>query len=141
MNEMQTCNSYGIRRERQEAVPAHYLPSDIKIDTSSFMGIDEKIWPDRFRNKPTPVFAVGSSTLKLITSKPILVSVHLEDGIFIAENETLGLYGIGDTQEEAIEELKSHILYFYQYYKQMDWSQLIGEAIRLKALYERLFLD
>ena len=73
--------------------------------------------------------------------KPLFAHLYFEDGLFFAENETLLLYGTGTTQEEAIEDLGLHIIHFYQYYKDLDWSQVTGDAIRLKRIHEGLLVE
>ena len=63
--------------------------------------------------------------------KPISVRVYFDDGLFFAENEALLLYGTGTSPDEAITDLGLHIIHFYQYYKNLDWSQITGDALRL----------
>ena len=68
--------------------------------------------------------------------KPILVNVHHDGDLFFAENETLNVYGTGDTPQNAIHDLVMHIVHFFKYYKNIDESKLMGNALKLKALYQ-----
>ncbi len=75
------------------------------------------------------------------TTNPLSVRIYFENGFFFAENETLFLYGTGMSPDEAIEDLGLHVIHFYRYYKDLDWSQVTGDARRLKRLYEGLLIE
>lgn len=134
-------DSYQVREERQDYLPANYLHSEVRVDTAK-----EIVGEDLLRSLPsrqhmTPLWSVGTHGKRFKTVKPLSVRVYFEEGLFFAENETLFLYGTGMSPEEATEDLGSHVIHFYQYYKALDWSQVTGDAIRLKRLYEGLLLE
>ena len=76
-----------------------------------------------------------------LTSRPIKVHVFRDGDLFFAENETLSVCGTGDSAWDAVEELESHIIHFYGYYKELPSERLIGEAKRLKNSYENLLTE
>ena len=65
----------------------------------------------------------------------------LEDNLFFAESETLVVVGTGESITEAIDDLGKQIIHFYKYYKNLSRDKVIGDAVRLKRLYETLFVD
>jgi len=43
--------------------------------------------------------------------------------------------------ESALQDLCLHITHFFEYYKKFDKSELIGDALRLKELYQNLLIE
>jgi hypothetical protein len=122
-------------------MPAHYIHSGVGIDTAA-----EIVGEDLLQNLPsrrlmTPLWTVETPEKSFKMTKPISVRVYFDDDLFFAENDTLLLYGSGISPEEAIVDLELHIIHFYQYYKSLDWSQVTGDAKRLKSLYENLLIE
>jgi thioredoxin reductase len=76
-----------------------------------------------------------------VPSRPISINIYCDDDLDFAENENLAVCGTGNNIEDAIENLKKHIVHFYEYYRKMDEDKLIGEALRLKDLYADLFIE
>lgn len=72
---------------------------------------------------------------------PIKVRIYSEDNLFFAENETLVIIGTGSSAPEAMNDFCSHIIHFYHYYKKLSWDKVTGDAVRLKKLYEALFIE
>jgi len=141
MNYITPMDSYQVREERQEYLPTNYRHSDVKIDTAK-----EIVAEDLFQSLPSrklmaPLWSVGFFEKRFRMVKPIAVRVYFDDGLFFAENDALLLYGTGMSPEEAIEDLGSHIIHFYHYYRNLDWSKATGDAIRLKRLYENLLSE
>lgn len=141
MSSLALQDSYQIREERQEYIPINYRSARMSVETAN-----EIVGSDLIRNLPphrllAPLWSVSALDRRYKLIKPLLVRVYLEDGLFFAENETLLLFGNGITREEAIEDLSQHIVHFYHYYKNLDWSQLIGDARRLKMIYEDLLSE
>jgi len=141
MNYVATVDSYQVREERQEYLPTNYHHSEVKVDTAKEIVIEEILRSLPSRRLVTPLWSVGTPDKRYKLVKPLSVHIYFDDGLFFAENETLFLYGAGMSPEEAIEDLGFHIIHFYQYYKNLDWSQVTGDAIRLKKLYEGLLLE
>ncbi|MDH5218714.1 MAG: hypothetical protein OEX19_13515 [Gammaproteobacteria bacterium] len=75
----------------------------------------------------------------LRSDKPVEIIITNEDGIFFASSESLNIEAEGDTISESIEDFSQHVFYFYSYYTGKDASEVMGNAIRLKELYENHF--
>jgi len=76
----------------------------------------------------------------VVSDKPVLVIVAFEEGQYYATNETLDLFGVGDSITAAIEDLSHHIVHFYKYYSNIDLAELSGRAIELKNIYQNFAL-
>lgn len=92
-------------------------------------------------NFSTFLFLIKMKTKAYIANKPISINVYCEDELYFAENENIAVCGTGNNSEDAIEDLKKHIIHFYEYYKKMDKNKLMGEALRLKDIYADLFIE
>jgi len=141
MNSVTMVDSSEVREERQEYLPLNYRRAEANVDTAK-----EIIGGDLFQSLPqrklvTPLWSVGIPGKRFRTARPIAIRVYFEDGLYFAENDTLLLYGTGASPEEAITDLGFHIIHFYQYYCKLDWSQVTGDAVRLKRLYENLLFE
>lgn len=88
-----------------------------------------------------PLWTIHTKTKKLTVSKPIKVKIYLEDNLFFVENETLVVVGTGKSIADAIDDFGRQIIHFYKYYKRLSWDRVIGDAERLKGLYETLFIN
>ena len=140
MNYITPMDSYQVREERQEYLPTNYRQSEINVDTAKEIVGEDLLQSLPSRKLVTPLWSVGILGKRFRTVKPIAVRVYFDDGLFFAKNEALLLYGTGMSPDEAITDLGLHIIHFYQYYKNLDWSQITGDALRLKKLYEGLLL-
>lgn len=79
---------------------------------------------------------------KLYTSfKPISVNLHRNGNFYFATNDSLNICGNGNSIQEAIDDLASHIVYYFHYYGDLRDDQLTGDAIRLKHLYANLLVE
>lgn len=110
-------------------------------------GTGEERKPDRaFKNIvahgfDAPLWTIPTKTKKYKVSKPIKVKIYHEDNLFFAESETLVVIGAGESITDAIDDLGKQIIHFYKYYKRLPWNRVTGDAVRLKGLYETLFVD
>ena len=134
-------DTYEVREERREYLPPNYRHAEVKVDTAK-----EIIGNELFRLLParklmTPLWSVEIPGKRFRTLKPIAIRVYFEDGLYFAENDTLILYGTGISPEEAITDLGLHIFHFFQYYRDLEWFQVTGDAVRLKRLYENLLSE
>jgi hypothetical protein len=141
MNTASMVDSYLVKEERREYLPTNYGHAETKIDTAAEIVGEELLQSLSHRKLITPLWSVGTPDKRFRTMKPIAIHVYFDDGLFVAESDTLLLYGTGISPEEAIEELGLHIIHFHEYYKNLDWSQVAGEGLRLKGLYENLLLE
>jgi len=87
-------------------------------------------------NKPIWNLEVEGKLIKL--KKPVTFYIHKKGNSYFAENETLNVYGIGQSLIEAIDQAKQHISYFYSYYKTLDQEKVIGQGEELKNIYREL---
>lgn len=88
-----------------------------------------------------PLWSIPTRTGRYKVSKPIKVNIYIEDTLFFAENETLVVIGTGASITDAVDELCKQIIHFYKYYNKLSWDKVTGDAIRLKGLYETLFVN
>ncbi|MFH1230855.1 MAG: hypothetical protein V1709_05095 [Planctomycetota bacterium] len=88
-----------------------------------------------------PLWRLSTGTKKFYTPKPISVKIYRDGAFFFAENEALVLCGTGNTPGDALKDLTQHIIYFFNYYQNLNELQLIGDAIRLKNIYTNLLVE
>lgn len=132
---------YPVNDVERELVPADSPLSPFPIETA------KERMPDReFKNKSIhsqnyPLWTITSPVKKYKLFKPIKVRIYSEDELFLAENETLVVFGAGETIDEAINDFCKHVIHFYHYYKHLSWEKVTGDAVRLKKIYETLFAE
>lgn len=88
-----------------------------------------------------PLWSIGTRIKKYKVPKPVKVNIYMEDNLFFAESESLVVVGTGESITDAIDDFGKQIIHFYKYYKKLSWDKVIGDAERLKGLYETLFVD
>lgn len=88
-----------------------------------------------------PIWSVTDRTKKREFLKPITAHIYNAEGVFFAENETLVVVGTGSSSAEAIDDMCKHILHFHQYYRTLPLDKVTGDAVRLKKVYETLFVE
>ncbi|MCX6640894.1 MAG: hypothetical protein NTW14_10510 [bacterium] len=119
-----------------------YRPENYHFDFPQKPGEKNEDFSYELRKlKKTPLFQVEGEDIIYKTKKPILVKASLEDDLYIVENESLLIYGVGDTLEEALRDFSYHVIYFHKYYNNLKVSQLTGDGFRLKKIYETLFIE
>jgi hypothetical protein len=119
-------------------VPPHYSSlGPARVET----GAEREEYPSERLKFSIPVWIIRGEGLRIRAVKPILIRVKSEGSHYFAENDTLELYGAGSSANDAILDLCVHIAHFYRYYKDLAHSQIVGEAIRLKALFSELFVE
>lgn len=142
MNASAIYDSYKEIRTRQK-----YIPPDLGFSVRSFLKtgadipLEEGFGRDQGIPEVAPLWAVHSEGKTFRTARPIRVRVFRDGDLFFAENETLLVCGTGDSAWDAVEDLELHIVHFYKYYKEMPSDRVIGEAKRLKSLYENLLIE
>lgn len=108
----------------------------------TYTEIDPKeVFGHQRRCQPAPIMRLQENSRKFSAAKPILVNVYQDEDLFFAENENLVVCGTGYTPQEALKDLCQHIMYFFEYYKNLDESNLIGDALKLKELYQGLLIE
>lgn len=88
-----------------------------------------------------PIWSITDRAEKRQLSKPIKVHIYMEEEVFFAESETLVVVGTGSSENEAIDDMCKHIVHFYHYYRKLPLDKVTGDAIRLKKIYETLFVE
>lgn len=92
---------------------------------------------------------VGSAPLWRITHKPrsfrmirpLLVQVFTDEGFIFARNASLSICGTGASMDEAMADFSLHAIHFYEYYRSLPESKLMGDAIKLKKLFADMFVE
>ena len=92
-------------------------------------------------NPYAPLWTIPSKTKIYKVSKPIKVRIYQEENFWFVENETLVIAGTGNSREEAIDDFCRHIIHFHKYYKKLPANKVIGDAVRLKKIFETLFSE
>jgi predicted RNase H-like HicB family nuclease len=64
--------------------------------------------------------------------------VYKEDDAYFAENKELSVVGYGETEEDAIEDFKSHIEHLINYYKNIEDNRLTANALIMKGKFLNL---
>lgn len=134
--------SYELLKERKSYLPHNYPKSSFEgVETADFIDLYEifKTWIKSYHK--TQLLKVQVDKKEYVVVKPITVKVYCDEDLFFAENENLVVCGTGETQEEAINDMGLHIIHFYEYYNNIEEDKLIGDALRLKRLYEDLFIE
>lgn len=78
------------------------------------------------------------STGKTALSWPIKIEMFLSGGFFVVKNEDLGVYSYGSTQKEAQQNFTENFEDLLELYNASDYAELTGDAIRLKALFDKI---
>ena len=110
-------------------------------------GTAQERMPDRefkdglLHNPFAPLWTIHGKTKIYKVSKPIKVRIYQEENFWFVENETLVIAGTGNTREEAMDDFCRHIIHFHKYYKKLPANKVIGDAVRLKKIFETLFSE
>ncbi|MFH1503934.1 MAG: hypothetical protein ABIH08_00865 [Candidatus Omnitrophota bacterium] len=134
--------TYEDMQEKVAYIPENYVSTRAGgVETAG--GISpQDVFLGRIKSYYTaPMWRIQKETKKYYTPKSISVRVYQDEDFFFAENDTLAVCGSGDSPQEALRDLGLHIIHFFEYYKGLDESQLIGDAIRLKQIYEDLLVE
>lgn len=134
-------SSYDIIKERTAYVPGNYVGSRVKEEGTASAIDPQRIFSQLKKYQPSPMWRIYVESKKFHTSKPIIVRIYRDGNLFFAENENLAVCGTGDTPESALQDLRVHIIHFFDYYREIDEGKLTGDSLRLKALYKDLLIE
>ena len=109
-------------------------PADVSITSAA-----PKPVPPVHTRVPLKRFVSGAELL--VSEKPIQITLHFEDGYFIAENETLHIVATGESTTEAVDDFSEQLIHFYNYYSALDDGDVTGSAVSIKAIYADYFSD
>lgn len=125
----------------RETVSAFTPSFPFPIGTYKERPLEREFERSRAQGFSAPLWTIFHKTKQHKVSKPIKVRIYFEDNLFFAENETLVVIGTGSSVTEAIDDLCKHIVHFHNYYKKLSRDKVTGDAIRLKTIYETLFIE
>ncbi len=111
----------------------------LQVKTGSWAGQFGGELPSAIR--AVPIWHVQHEQRRFRLVPPLLVRVRQDEDFFFAENDTLRLTGTGTSPEEAVADFRVHLAYFHQYYTQIPSSEVVGEAKRLKQLFQSIFVE
>ena len=140
MSGVAVLDSYEQVRERKAYFPDEYRGIATCIGTAA-----QSIQPESYfysgRFSTAPLMEFRSEQKHYATSKPILIKVYKVEDVFFAENESLILSGTGMSRDEAVLDFVRHLDYFYNFYRHKNESDLTGDALRLKKIYQNLLIE
>ena len=140
MNGAALADTYELVKERRAYFPDEYKGAAPYVGTAAqSIQPESYFYSGGFSTAPLMEFRGEQKTY--ITSKPILVKVYREGDVFFAENESLVLSGSGTSREDAVLDFVKHVDYFYNFYKRQTESDLMGDALRLKKIYNDLLIE
>ena len=127
-------DSYERKAEIEDLFLEDYTSE--KLDASGIPFFEK--YKDSIPHK-RPMWRLNSEKITLTSSKPIGVKISRGETSFFADNETLDIYAIGDTIEDAINDFCIQLLDFYEHYYTLDSDQANSNALKLKNTYLNLF--
>ena len=116
----------------------HYRPVDEGTASGLFIeeGGTDRITPLMHR----PVWSVTIDGKRYCATKPIMLRVHREGEWYFSTNNTLSICGTGLSPQESISDAIQHLAHYSKYYKSLGYQQVVGEAVNLKKIFEKLFV-
>ena len=141
MSGVAVLDTYEQVKERKAYFPDMYTTTAPSVVGTAAQSSQPESYFRSGRFSSSPLIEFRGEQKKYVTSKPILVKVYRQEDIFFAENESLVLCGTGASREEAVLDFMKHVDYFYNFYKRQSESNLIGDALRLKKIYDNLLVE
>ena len=141
MMERLLADAYEEIKEKRMQMPDNYKSTGV-MGVSTGPAIDpQQLFANYIKPFVAPIWRLQGKTRSFHTPTPIAVKVYRDEDFFFAENENLAICGTGKTQQEALQDLAEHVTYFFEYYSKLDNSQLMGDALRLKSIYQNLLVE
>jgi hypothetical protein len=113
--------------------------AELKVpEIETYRGFERLPSTNRSRVAYQLLLEVGFGGRRRPLTKPVRLKLVSEEGRWFAENEALNLFGIGDSPVEAVQDFRQHFEHFLNYYRSIGWSDVTGDGLRLKNLYEEL---
>jgi hypothetical protein len=140
MSQTLTSDTYSRLGEYDESMPDDFVRQ--QKETTDYPESIIQRWKTSAKPFNAPISRIHSSENKLFhLTKPVKVAIDRGEEYFFAENNDLAIFVTGETSEEALKEFCDQLIYFYYYYKNLDFDEVIGKASRLKKLYAKLFIE
>ncbi|GEM_PF-3133220 len=132
-----------LKNEVYSHLPDNYIPSGVTVVPTAcdYVKLELLVANSFIGFKPIPIFTVEISNKLYKFNSPIYVQSTFENNLFITSNNTLNLYGTGDTLEDAIRDLCESIIFVYEDYLATDDSKLTPKALEEKLFYKSLILQ
>ena len=125
----------------REAVSAFTPVSPLFSCTAQERMPDRDFMDGVLQNPYAPMWTFPGKTKTYKAAKPVRVRIYSEGDYWFVESESLAIAGTGSSREEAINDFSSQIIHFHTYYKKLAPNKVTGDAVRLKRLFETLFLE
>ncbi|SRR6266498_669743 len=85
-----------------------------------------------------PLFTIAIDGNVVPLSRPIMLRVAFDDGQYFVENDTLMIFGNGETLAKAVLAFQHEVAYYVKYYRNLRNEDVAGTGARLKRIYEDL---
>ena len=91
------------------------------------------------RSYSAPIWEFSYEEKKFTLKNPLKIDVEIEEGNYTVENDELGIYANNENSFlEAYHEFLEHLVYYYNFYKDLSDEEIVGKAVTLKAIYSEL---
>jgi len=80
-------------------------------------------------------------THRVVSVKPVEVTVDRDEGFFIAYNETLQIWAADESAEGAIQDFTEQVIHFYFHYRKKSADTVTGIAAKLRTIYSDNFRE
>ena len=86
-----------------------------------------------------PKWRFRSGNEIVLSTKPIEIIIETGKEQIFTYNENLAIYASGHNLFESLDDFGEQLVYFYNYYKNLSYDQVTGQAIELKKIFENIF--
>jgi len=86
--------------------------------------------------KKYPMKEFFSDGKVIVSKRPVVLTVAFEDEQYYATNDNLNIFAVGDSISSVVEDFSHHIVHFYEYYTNKGEDEIVGNALRLKEIYD-----
>ena len=71
-------------------------------------------------------------------ARPLKLTITSDENVWFAENESLNLFGSGDSPQAAFNDFCMHLQHFLARYRSLAANEVAGDGLRLKSIYDGL---
>lgn len=122
----------------QPSIPAGFRGIEPQVHTAEWTDLRKLA---QALHEWAPIWHIEHRPQAFRLVKPLRVNVHSEEGFVFATNETLSICGTGSSLEEAMADFSIHVVHFFNYYRSLPAEKVTGDAIRLKQIFTKLFVE
>ena len=80
-----------------------------------------------------------SDSIWLIPKKTLTFVYEELSNVFLCEDDELGIFASGKTEDDLKQDIASQIIFVWEYYVEEDDSKLVPKAQELKYRYKEIF--